>query len=319
MVETKKFIVSHAPFWHSGKNVTQRSYHMMIAALPAVIAGFVYYGMPAVAVICLSVASAMIWEYAFNRVAKGPVTIGDGNAALIGLLLGMLLPATAPWWLVIIGTFIAIVVGKQIYGGIGTNPFHPALVAMAMLILSWKDYLDFDQAYLHYDFGFVAVYPLGALKHFGTSAIEPFGAIDLLLGRQIGGIGAVFGFGLIAGGVYLIYKGFIRWEISISFLAGIFVTSLIFYIADSNRFAGPLFHLFSGYTLLGAFFLATEDSSSPVHFVPMLIYGAAGGLLTVLIRSIGKFPDGVVFAILIINLINPLVDKIRPKAIGKVI
>jgi electron transport complex protein RnfD len=112
--------------------------------------------------------------------------------------------------------------------------------------------------------------------------------------------------------------GFIRWEISISFLAGVFVTALLFYIADSNRFADPLFHLCTGYTLMGAFFLATEDSSSPVNFVPMLIYGAGCGVLAVLIRSVGMFPDGVVFAILIMNMVNPLLDKIRPKALGKV-
>ena len=318
MVEPKKFIVSHAPFWHSGNNVTERNYHTIIAALPAVIAGIIYFGMPALAVMSFSVAFSILWEYAFNRVAKQPVTIGDGNAALIGLLFGMLLPATSPWWLVITGTFVAIVVGKHIYGGIGANPFHPALVSVAMLMLSWKEYFNFDNAYVNYNFDFPAIYPLAALKHFGTPVIEPFSVIDLLLGRQVGSIGAVFGIGLIAGGIYLIYKGFIRWEISISFLAGIFVTALLFYIADSSRFAGPLFHLCTGYTLMGAFFLATEDSSSPVNFVPMLIYGAGCGVLAMLIRSIGIFPDGVVFAILIMNMVNPLLDKIRPKALGKV-
>ena len=319
MVEPKKFIVSHAPFWHSGKNITERNYHTIIAALPAAIGGIFYYGMPALAVMSFSMAFAIMWEYAFNRVANRPITIGDGNAALIGLVLGMLLPATSPWWLVISGTFLAIVIGKHIYGGIGANPFHPALVAVAMLMLSWKDFFNFDQAYVNYHFDFPAIYPLTALKHFGPSAIEPFNIIDLLIGKQVGAIGSVFGIGLIAGGIYLIFKGFIRWEISVSFLAGVFITALIFYIADSNRFAGPLFHLCTGYTLIGAFFLATEDSSSPINFLPMLIYGAGCGVLTVLIRSIGKFPDGVVFAILVMNLINPLLDKIRPKALGKVV
>ena len=139
------------------------------------------------------------------------------------------------------------------------------------------------------------------------------------MGRQVGGIGATFGLGLIVGGLYLIYKGYIRWEIPLSFVAGVFLTSLIFNLADAGRFAGPAFHIFTGYTLIGAFFLATEDSSSPVNFIPMLLYGFGAGVLTVLIRSIGRFPDGVVFAILIMNLVNPLLDKIRPKAIGKVV
>ena len=319
MVDQRKFIVSHAPFWHSGKNVAERSYGIIIAALPAVLAGIYYYGMPALGVISLSVSFSILWELAFNYVAKRPNTIGDGNAALIGLLFGMMLPATAPFWFVITGTFVAVVIGKQIYGGIGSNPFNPALVAVAILMLSWKKYFDFDGMLINYDFDFTPFYPLVALKAFGTSAIESISILDLLLGRQVGGIGATFGLGLIAGGLYLIYKGYIRWEIPLSFVAGVFVTSLIFNLADASRFAGPAFHIFTGYTLIGAFFLATEDSSSPVNFIPMLLYGLGAGFLTVLIRSIGKFPDGVVFAILIMNLVNPLLDKIRPKAIGKVV
>ncbi len=108
-----------------------------------------------------------------------------------------------------------------------------------------------------------------------------------------------------------------RWEISLSFLAAVFVTALLFHLADPDKYVGPVFHLLTGYTLIGAFFLATEDSSSPVNFVPMLIYGAAGGVLTVLIRNIGAFPDGVVFALLMMNIANPMLDKIRPRAMGK--
>jgi electron transport complex protein RnfD len=139
------------------------------------------------------------------------------------------------------------------------------------------------------------------------------------MGEQIGGIGATFGLGIIIGGCYLIARGFIRWEISVSFLAGIFFTALIFNGFDPSRFAGPFFHLCTGYTLIGAFFLATEDSSSPTNIIPMIIYGAGGGVLTMLIRNIGVHVDGVIFSVLIMNIINPLLDKIRPKAIGKVV
>ncbi|MBW1778935.1 MAG: RnfABCDGE type electron transport complex subunit D, partial [Deltaproteobacteria bacterium] len=133
MPDSKKFIVSHAPFWHDGSHITTRNYHTLLAALPAVIFGMIQYGMPAVGVVSLAVSSAMIWEYLLNRITRQPVTIGDGNAALIGLLFAMLLPATSPWWMVITGTLVAILVGKEIYGGIGGNPFHPTLVAVAIL------------------------------------------------------------------------------------------------------------------------------------------------------------------------------------------
>jgi electron transport complex protein RnfD len=318
MPDQKTFIVSHAPFWHDGSHITTRNYHTMIAALPAVLFGVILYGMPAVGVFSLAVSSAMIWEYLMNRITRQPVTIGDGNAALIGLLFAMLLPATSPWWMVITGTFVAIVVGKQIYGGIGGNPFHPTLVAVAILMLSWGDLFDFDAALVDYELRFAVAYPLAALKHFGVWAVEGFTPGALLMGKQIGGIGSTFGLGIIAGGVYLILRGLIRWEISLSFLAGILVTAWIFNLVDGVRYAGPAFHLFTGYTLIGAFFLAPEDASSPVHFVPMLIYGAGGGILTMLIRNIGAHLDGVVFALLIMNIANPILDKTRPKALGKV-
>ena len=310
------FVSSHAPYWHNGTRLSVKNCHIMIAALPAVIMGIYQYGAPALGVVALSVAAAMIWELLMNLVLRRPVSIGDGSAALTGLIFAMLLPATTPWWTVVLGAFLAIVVAKQIYGGIGCNPLNPALVAIAIIFLSWQGIVDFDEALADYDLGFVMAYPLTALKYFGTSAISDFSAADLLMGRHAGAIGATFGLGLLAGGIYLMLRGMIRWEISLSFLAGVFVTALLFYLADSQKYAGPLFHLLTGYTLIGAFFLATEDSSSPVNFIPMLIYGACAGILTVLIRNIGAFVDGTVFAILMMNVANPLIDKIRPKALG---
>ena len=319
MLKQKKLIVSHAPFWHNGSRVTHRNYHIMLATLPAVLAGIYYYGIPVFGVLCLSVATAMFWELAINRVSKQPVTIGDGNAALIGLLMAMLFPATMPWWAVITGTFIAVVIGKQIFGGIGSNAFNPVALAVAIMMISWQDFFNFDGMLLNYDFDFTAVYPLAAAKHFGSGSLETLGLNDLLMGRQIGGIGATFGLGLIIGGIYLMLRGFIRWEISLTFLAGVYITALLFNLVDPERFVSPGIHILSGYTLIGAFFLATEDSSSPVNTIPMLIYGIIGGIMTVLIRNIGAYIDGVILAILVINLVNPLLDKIRPQALGKVV
>ncbi|MDM8524176.1 RnfABCDGE type electron transport complex subunit D [Desulfococcaceae bacterium HSG8] len=317
MLSQKKFIVSHAPFWHNGSSISEQSYNIIFAALPAVIAGICYYGTGALAVVAMAVSTAILWELAFNLVAKRPISIGDGNAAVIGLVFAMLMPAATPWWVVVTGTFIAIVVGKQIFGGIGGNPFHPVAVAIAIMMLSWKNCFDFDHALMGYELDFpMIIYPLAALKNFGVSAVEGLTAADLIMGKQVGGIGATFGLGLIIGGFYLIIRGFIRWEISVSFLLGLVVTAFLFNMSDPSKYASPIFHLFTGYTLIGAFFLATEDSSSPVNCVPMLLYGALGGVMTVLIRNIGVYVDGVIFAILIINLLNPLLDKIRPKAMG---
>jgi electron transport complex protein RnfD len=269
-------------------------------------------------VVCLSISTAIIWELVINLVAKRTITIGDGNAAVLGLLFAMLVPATMPWWAVITGTFLVIVIGKQIFGGIGSNAFHPVALAIAMMLLSWNHLFDFDAALLNYDLEFATIYPLAATKYFGAASADAFRLTDLLMGKQLGGIGSTFGLGLLIGGIYLILRGFIRWEISLTFLAGVYLTALVFNLFDPSRFAPPAFHLLTGYTLIGAFFLATEDSSSPVNFVPMLIYGAAGGIMTVLIRNIGAWVDGVILAILVINLISPLLDKIRPEALGKV-
>ena len=317
MHSQKLFIGSHAPYFHNGNSVASKSYNIMFAALPAVGMGIYQYGIPALAVITFSISCAMLWELIMNIAMKRPISIGDGDAAAIGLILAMLLPATTPWWIVLTGTFLAIVIGKQIFGGLGCNPFNPVLVAFAILMLSWKNYLDFDAALLNYDLGFKMLYPLGALKHFGIDAIGDFTSQGLLMGQQIGGIGASCGLGLIIGGLYLILRGYIRWEIVFSFLIGIFVTALLYNISDPDKYAAPMFHLLTGYTLIGAFFLATEDSSSPVNLVPMLLYGAGAGIFTVLIRNIGAFVDGVVLAVLIFNVANPLLDKIRPKALGK--
>lgn len=317
MLNQKLFVSSHAPFCHNGTNIRGRSYNIILAAVPAVLMGISQYGASAMGVVAFSMAWAMIWELLMNKVMKRPVSIGDGNAAVIGLMFAMMMPATTPWWAVVTGTFVAIVIGKQIFGGIGGNPLNPAVMAIAILTLSWKGMVNFDEALVNYDLGFFTLYPLGALKHFGVGHVGSYEIKDLLMGLQTGGIGSTFALGLIIGGIYLILRGHIRWEISISFLAGVFFTALIFNLVDPSKYAGPLFHILTGYTLIGAFFLLTEDSSSPVNFIPMILYGAMAGIMTVLIRNIGAYVDGTVLAILLLNVASPLLDKIRPKVLGK--
>ncbi len=317
MANQKLFVNSHAPFLHNGASLSGRSYTVMLAALPAVIVGICNYGVSALGVVTFSIACAMLWELLLNVAMKQPVSIGDGNAAVIGLMFAMLLPAGTPWWAVLVGTMTAIVVGKMIYGGIGGNPLNPSLVAFAIVMLSWKALVNFDAALVNYDLGVCMLYPLGAVKHFGAAAASNYSLGDLLMGFQAGGIGATCGIALIIGGIYLILRGVIRWEIPVSFILGIVITAHLFHLSDPEKYAGAMFHLLTGYTLIGAFFLATEDSSSPVNFIPMLMFGLLAGVMTILIRSIGSFVDGVVFAILLMNVANPLLDKIKPKAVGR--
>ncbi len=319
MSNQNMLIVSHAPFWHNGSGVPERSYNIMIAALPAVLVGIAYFGIPALGVICLSIASSIGWELLINRATGRPFTVGDGNAAMIGMLFGMLLPAITPWWLVIIGSFIAIVISKEIFGGIGSNPFNPAVLSYAILLVSWGERLDFEGALVNLDLSFSSLFPLTVAKNFGAVGIADLNLMDLFLGRQVGGIGTTCGLALVLGGIYLLLRGYIRWEIVFSFLASIFIFATLFRIFDPVQYVGPMFHLLTGYTLFGAIFLATEDASSPVNFIPMLLYGALCGLMTVLIRNLGAYVDGVIFAILLANICSPIVDKIRPTALGKAV
>lgn len=319
MNEAKKLIVSHAPFIHNGSRIGTRNYNIMLAALPAAIAGVYRFGGHALGVLCLSVACAMGFELLMNIAARRKVSIGNGSAAMVGLILGMLLPATAPWWMVVVASFVAIVVGMQIYGGLGANPFNPACVAIAVLSLSWKLHMNFDASMVDVSTSFPMAYPLASLKNFGAGSVSDLSLSGLFMGAQNGGIGAVGGLLLVLGGLYLILRGIIRWEIPVAYLVGVAVTAAIFAAAYPETCAGPAFNILTGYTLIGAFFLLPEDASSPVNFVPMILYGLLAGVLTMLIRNLGADVDGVVFSILLVNIVQPLLDKIRPKALGKVV
>jgi electron transport complex protein RnfD len=163
-----------------GSTISARHYNIMLAALPALLAGIFTFGPTAVGVVSISIASAICWEMIMNKIMKQPVTVGDGHAALMGLLFGMILPAATPWWAVITGTFVAIVIGKQIYGGIGANAFHPVAVAAAILMLSWGDLFDINSALVDYDFKFAAAYPLTMAKKFRSGRNREFKPVGLI-------------------------------------------------------------------------------------------------------------------------------------------
>ena len=311
----KKFLISHAPFVHNNSSIARKNVALLLAMMPLVAFAVCMFGWPAASVLLLSTSMAIGIELLIRLPLGRKLEVIDGNAAAIGLMFGLMLPPTAPWWFILVGTFIAIVIAKQFFGGTGENPFNPMLVAYAVLLISWGDVLNFTKAYLPYEFGFTAIDPLATLKQFGPSAVNDLSIWHLFMGQQLGGMGTTFGFGIVVGGLYLLTRGYIRWEITLSFLVGIWVCAYLFHWANPEIYAGPMFHLATGYVLFGAFFLATEDASSPVYRLPMILYGIGGGVLTIVIRNVGIYPDGVVFAILLMNAAAPLLDKfrVRPK------
>lgn len=305
-------VVSPPPHIHAGTSYTLAMYTWAAALMPAAIYAVTLYGMHAVRVMSFSMAGAMCFELIIQKLFKQPVTTHDGTALCTGLLFAMILPPGAPWWLILVGTFIAILIGRQIYGGVGGNPMNPVLIGWAAVRLSWGDYLSFDYAAINYHLPFSYEYPLTLLKKAGTSGIEGFSYLDLLLGKQVGGIGAAAVLLIIIGGLFLILRGVISWRIPASFLFGVAVTSLVFWKVNPNMYADPLFHLLTGNVMIGAFFIATEYSSSPVNKTAMLLYGLGCGVFTILFRAWSNYMDGVPFAILIMNIAAPLLDRIKP-------
>ncbi|MBM3237461.1 RnfABCDGE type electron transport complex subunit D [Candidatus Poribacteria bacterium] len=309
--------VSSPPHWHTGQKISRITYGLMIALIPAVILGIVNYKMHAVSVLSVAIVSAMAAEAIMQYAMKRPLSLTDGSAALSGLLLALMLPASAPWWLVVVGSMVGIVVGKQIFGGLGGYPFNPVLIGWAIIRISWPGHLNLDDVLVNFNLGNIPMAdPLTTLKTSGTAGLNIFSYGNLLIGKQLGGIGATASLWLLIGGLFAIIRGYIPWRIPASFILGILLASSLYWFA--NKTASPLFHILTGNVMLGAFFLATESTTSPVNNWAMVLFGVGCGILTMLIRIYGIYPDGVVFAILLMNMVNPLLDKIRPRVIGKV-
>ena len=306
-------IVSHAPHWHCGASIGATMYGFVLALIPATLCGMYLYGMDAARVVAIAVVSCVVSEALVQRVFKKPITIDDGSAVLSGLLLGLILPPSAPFWLVMVGSFVCILVGKQAYGGLGCNPFNAVLVGWAALRISWKAHLDLNLAFVNCDLHIPGQYPLGVLWKDGAGALAQFNMLDLLVGREVGGIGCSSALLLGLGGAFLVFRGLISWRIPVSFLAGVVVTSLVFWLVDSGKYADPLFHVLAGNVMIGAFFLAPDYSSSPVSRWGMVVFGLSCGVLTILLRTWSIYPDATFFAILLMNILSPLLDMIRPK------
>ena len=301
---------------HDGSSFSRIMNGYILALLPAALWGCARYGLPGIRTILIAVGSAVLWEWLARKLMKRDMTLHDSSAIVQGLLLGMLLPPNSSWWMVIIGTFSMIVVGKQFFGGVGSYPLNPVLVGSAILSVSWpiRTCSHFTMADWHME-GLI-LEPMEALRSYGPAVTDAYSPADLLLGFQMGGIGAGAVLLLTIGGLYLMARGFAPWRVSVSYLLGVVVTAGLFHIADPSRYAGPLFHLLAGMTLLGAFFLITDYTTCPVNPMARMIYGFAAGMLVILIRNLGGYADGTVFAILILNLFHPLIDRIHRPVLG---
>ncbi len=310
--------LSPAPHIHDGSSPGKMNIMVVLALAPAIVFSLYRFGMDAARVLALAGGSAMFFEYVILKFFfRREPEIEDFNALVIGLFLAMIFPPKIPWWVILAGTLFAVLVGKAIFGGRGTNPFSPALLGWAAIRLSWPDYLNFDMAMVNYNFEFPLKYPLSVLKNSGAEALAQFTVKDLALGNQFGGLGAVPVYLLAIGGIFLILRGVISWRIPFFFLAGAALTAAAFWLVDKSAYATPWFHLLTGNMVIGAFFLSTDFSSSPVNKKAMVIFGLGCGLFTIVLRAWSAYPDGVVFAILIMNILNPVLDKIRPAVPGK--
>ncbi len=312
-VSTKRlFAVSPPPFWHRGRTVHSLMKGMIIALLPVVFLAISTWGFSALRVICLSIAVSVVTEALCQKLLKRDIMVDNFSAAYIGLLFAFLLPAASPYWLVVLGAFLCITFGKMAFGDLGAAPLSSVAVGYVLCLISFPVYMDPNAMQLSTEL----VDPLIRLRFFGVEAIESISRVDLLLGKQIAGLGAGQAGALLVIGLVLSLLNIIRYEITLSFIFGLLVVGDVLYYMDPEKYVAPIFHLLTGSTLLCAFFLATDHSSSPNSRKNMLIYGFIGGALVIIIRSFGVYTDGAPFAILLINLLMPLLEGRKKKPLG---
>ncbi|MBN1824716.1 MAG: RnfABCDGE type electron transport complex subunit D [Candidatus Eisenbacteria bacterium] len=319
--------MSSSPHVHSPEEVPGAMRAVVYALIPAALAGIWFFGINGVRVIALSMIGCAFFEWGWQRLLKKPSSVGDWSALVTGLLLAMNLPATTPSWMVLLGALVAIVLAKQIYGGLGYNPFNPALVARVFLLISFPVQLT-NWALPGGASGWFTVdaatgaTPLGAIKEaisLGTplSELNLAPLTDLFIGNRSGSLGEVSVLFLALGGLYLVWRKIISWHIPASFILTVFVFTGIAHWASPERYAPPMFHVLTGGLWIGAVFMATDWVSSPVTKKGMLIFGFGCGLLTAVIRLWGGYPEGVSFAILLMNAAVPLIDRYtKPRVFG---
>jgi Na+-translocating ferredoxin:NAD+ oxidoreductase subunit D len=322
--------VSPSPHAH-GKESTQRlMLNVVMALIPAFITSVFYFGTGALIVTATSVASCLLFEYLIQRyILKKPLSINDGSALVTGILLAFNLPSNIPVLIIVIGSFISIAVAKMTFGGLGNNPFNPALVGRVFMLISfpvqmtsWPLPKGLTTGYMD---AVTGATPLAIIKE-GLKNGEPLSSLmnqiptpaQMFLGNMGGSMGEIAAVALLIGLVYLLVKKVITWHIPVSVIGSMAIFTAILWLVNPEKNANPMFHILAGGVLLGAIFMATDYVTSPMVPKAMLIYGFGIGVITVIIRVYGAYPEGVSFAILIMNAFVPLMNAyIKPKRFGE--
>ncbi|WP_408954931.1 RnfABCDGE type electron transport complex subunit D [Natroniella sp. ANB-PHB2] len=321
MDNTVDLTVSSAPHVKSKETTSNIMYQVVLALVPAMLAAVYYFDMSAALLIVTCSIVAMLSEVAIQKIRGLEVTVNDGSALLTGILLALTLPPELPLWMATLGSVVAIVLGKHVFGGLGYNIFNPALVGRAFITLSyvgpmtqWTDPLQPPVAIsgivsgLQESLGIVDTVSGATPLEAGSAEI-----MNLFVGRTGGSLGETSALAIMLGGLYLLYKGYIDWRIPAGYLGTVAV--LTSFVGEQ----GPLFHLFAGGLMLGAIFMATDMVTSPVTKKGRLIFGIGCGLLTVIIRVYGNFPEGVLYSILLMNMCVPIIDQYTlPRIYGEV-
>ena len=325
-MKEEMLILSSSPHIHCGESIPKIMYSVIIALMPASLAGIYFFGLNALKVMAISVGISIICEAVSQKMMGKKITVNDGSAALTGILLAFNLPPTSPWWMVTIGAVVAIILGKQVYGGLGYNPFNPALVGRVFLLISFPVQMTSwampSPMFLNKMDAVTRATPLGEMKLqlLLTGRVPEFSSSDLFdffIGNVGGSLGEVSMIALLIGAAYLLYRGYIGWLIPLSFIGSVMIISGIFWLIDPTRFLSPIFHLCTGGLILGAFFMATDLVTTPLTRKGMLIFGLGCGLVTITIRLFGGYPEGVSFSILFMNAATPLIDRFtKPKIFG---
>ncbi len=325
--EQPKLIVSIGPHVHDTESTTKIMWTVSGALLPATLMSVYYFGMPAMLVILVCLASSLFAEAAVQWMLKKPVTISDGSAFLTGLLLAMNLPANIPLHIPAVGSFVAIVITKHLFGGLGFNIFNPALIGRAFVLISFPKlmttYVEPTMRVMAMDAKTTAT-PLVLLKEEGMAKLlEVFhtqGELyrDLFLGNRAGSLGETSVVALLLGAAFLLLKRYITWHVPLPFIATVGILSWLFGGKEGLMSGDAIFHMMSGGLILGAFFMATDYVTGPSVRSAQVVFGVACGALTVLIRLKGGYPEGVMFAILLMNCFAPLLDRgMRSPVFGK--